>query len=126
MKALLVSLVLGLFLLSGCYYDSKEYLYPSLNTACTDTVSPVIYDVAISKILNDNCISCHSGSSPSGGVLLNSYTNVKTLVDNGQLIGSILHTGAFTGSKAMPPGGSLSDCGINTIKKWIANQAPQK
>jgi len=125
MKALLVSLVLGLSLLSGCYYDSKEYLYPTLNTVC-DSVSTQTYDATISKILNDNCVSCHSGSSPSGGVLLNSYTNVKTQVDNGQLLGSILHSSGFTGSKAMPPSSSLDDCSINAIKKWIKNTAPQK
>ncbi len=126
MKPLLVSIVIGLFLLSGCYYDSKEFLFPTLNTICTDTISPVIYDGAISKILNDNCVTCHNTLNPHGNAILDSYSNVKTQVDNGQLLGSILHTSGFTGSKAMPPSGSLDDCSINAIKKWISIQSPQK
>lgn len=125
MKALLISVGVVFIFLSGCYYDSKEYLYPSLSTVCTDTISPVVYSGVVSTILSNNCVSCHSGSNPHGGILLDNYTNVKTQVDNGQLLGSILHTGSFTGSKAMPPSSTLDDCSISAIKKWINNQAPQ-
>jgi cytochrome c5 len=125
MKALLVSVFLGLLLFSGCYYDSKEYLYPTLNTVCTDTISPVVYDGAISKILSDNCVSCHSTSHNYGSVILDSYANVK-LVDKTILLGSILHTGVYTGSKAMPQGGSLSDCSTKAIEIWLNNNSPQK
>jgi mono/diheme cytochrome c family protein len=127
MKALFISVVTGLFLFSGCYYDSKDYLYPTLSTVCTDTISPVTYDGVVAKILSDNnCSGCHSGGSPSGGILLDSYANVKLQVDNGQFLGSILRTGAYTGSKAMPPGGALDDCELSALKKWINNSAPQK
>ncbi len=125
MKVLITFSTLVLILLSSCYYDSKEFLYPTLNSACTDTISPVVFEGAIFKILNENCTSCHSGALPKGNILLDTYANVKVQVDNGQLLGSILHTGEYTGTKAMPQGYILSDCSIQSIKIWIGNQSPK-
>ncbi len=125
MKALLAWVVLGFSLLSGCYYDSKEYLYPTLNTVCTDTVAPVIYAGAISKILSDNCVACHNTSNPHAGVLLDNFANV-TKVDKNILLGSILQTGVYTGVKAMPQGSKLSDCSIKAIETWLNANSPQK
>lgn len=125
MKALLVSIVLGSFILYGCYYDSKDYLYPTLNKVCNDTISPVIYDGAIAKILNDNCVACHNPTNPHADVLLNNYANV-IQVDKNVLLGSILQTGVYTGVKAMPQGGKLSDCSIKAIEIWLNANSPQK
>ena len=123
MKALLASVVVGL-MLTGCYYDSKEYLYPTIETSCNDTIAPVVYNGAIVKILNDNCVTCHNTSHNYGGVILDSYTNIM-LVDKNMLLGSIQQTGAYTGSKAMPQGGKLSVCNVRAVEIWLNKNSPQ-
>lgn len=104
----------SMFLMNHCYYDSQEYLYPSLS--CTDSISPT-YSGAISSILNQYCLSCHGGSNPSGGVQLGTYSGVLEQVTNHHLLSSITQDGSV---QAMPySGGKLDDCEIEAFIKWI-------
>lgn len=121
MKTMSVCLLISFAFLSGCYYDTKENLYPSLDNTCTDTVN-VTYTLKIVPILNNYCNSCHSGSSPGGNIRLDAYASVKTSVDNGKLISSITHTG--TASPMPKGGGKLDDCKIAAFSKWINGGAP--
>lgn len=103
---------------SGCYYDKEEILYPQ--TACDTAV--VTYSGSVVPVLLSNCISCHSGSAPSGGISLATYAAVKTQVDNGKLWGSVSHTSGFS---PMPKNASkLNTCSLAKIKKWIDAGAP--
>ena len=108
--------------LAGCYYDTRENLYPSLDNSCNDTID-VTYSSKIVPILNSYCISCHSGSNPSGNINLTSYASVKAQVDNNnKLLSSIKQDGK---ASAMPKGGGkLDDCMIATFTKWINAGAP--
>jgi hypothetical protein len=111
-----------LVLLNNCYYDSEEYLYPSLNSQC-DTTN-VTFSVSVKNILSNNCLSCHSNSNSSAGgnIQLENYADVKSMADNGRLMGSVLHKSGYS---PMPKnGGSLSDCDITILKKWIEAQTP--
>jgi hypothetical protein len=102
---------------SGCYYDVAEELYPS---AC-DT-SNVTYSGKVLPVIQGSCVSCHSGSSPSANVNLDGYNNTMTYVNNGRLMGAIMHSAGFA---PMPQGGNkLSECTISILQKWIANGAP--
>jgi hypothetical protein len=120
---ILVILIASLFLLSKCYYDSKEYLYPELSTSC-DT-SNYTFSGAVKPILQANCLSCHSNASaPTLGsnVKLEDYTDVKDAANSGMLMGTIKH---LNGYQPMPyNGGSLSNCNITLIQKWIDAQTP--
>jgi hypothetical protein len=121
MKTLFACLLIVFAILPGCYYDSKENLYPVLDSACTDTVN-VTYSSSITPILNNYCVSCHSGSNPGGNINLQDYNTVKALVDNGQLLSSINHTGSVV---PMPlNGGKLDNCKIAVFEKWILLKAP--
>ena len=81
------------------------------NSGCDSTL--FTYSGQITKIINTNCIACHQ----SGTVLLNSYSSVKALVDNGRLLGAIKHQ---PGYQAMPSVYTyLSDCDMKKITKWI-------
>jgi cytochrome c551/c552 len=81
------------------------------NSGCDSTL--FTYSGSITKIINTNCIACHQ----SGIVLLNSYTSVKALVDNGRFLGAIKHQSGF---QPMPsPYVMLSDCDMKKIAKWI-------
>jgi mono/diheme cytochrome c family protein len=118
MKILIPLSVILLLSLSGCYYDSQEYLYPTIpgSTASIDTT----YSKGVMPILQTSCTSCHSNSqaaSEGGGVKLEDYADVKVVALNGKLLSSI----NWTGSSPMPKNSSkLSDAKITAITKWIA------
>jgi len=74
----------------------------------------------VSPIINSYCLSCHSGSSPNGGVSLTNYSNISSAANSGVLLNAI--TGA-SGAPLMPPSGAMNDCNINKITKWINDGA---
>lgn len=123
MKILIFVLLLITFLIGSCYYDSNESLYPQVAAAC-DT-SNVTYSASVTRILNSNCMVCHSNSqagSLGGNIKLENFADVKTYATNGRLYGAIAH---LNGYSPMPKGASkLSNCEITTIKKWIDTGAP--
>jgi hypothetical protein len=113
-KIILTVFTFSIFLY-GCYNNSEEYLYPTINTDC-DTTN-VTYSATISSIISETCLSCHQGGSAGGGIDLSNYANVKAQVDKGRLLGSIQQ---LSGYSAMPKGAAkLSDCKINQINIWI-------
>ena len=71
-------------------------------------------------IFRDNCMGCHSGSTPSKGLLLTNYTQVNGIVLDGRLKNVLI---AANGYVQMPPGGRLVPCKIILINKWITNGA---
>lgn len=85
------------------------------NNFCNECdTNNVSYASQLIPILQDACYTCHTGNNPSGGVLLNSYQNLKDYVDNGKLLASIQRT-----NKPMPPAIALPACSVNKIKAWI-------
>ena len=90
------------------------------NSGCnTDNAT---YSQTVVPILQAWCYSCHSGSSPSGSIRLDSYSSVKLKVDDGKLVGSIRHDSGYL---PMPDGGGkLPNCEISQIEKWVADGAP--
>jgi uncharacterized membrane protein len=94
----------------------------ALNNRCDDCdTTSVKYNVQVTSVLNKNCNACHSKTSASGSVILDSYGEVKKYVDNGKLVGAINHKAGY---KAMPPSGTkMTDCNLKTIQIWIDNGA---
>jgi hypothetical protein len=109
------------FLIVACYYDSEENLYPQLESNCDTTI--FTFSGAVKPILRDNCYLCHSNANSGFGnnIKLEDFNDVKVMVDNGKLIGSITHQGGF--SRMPKDGAKLSDCKIKLIQKWIDNNA---
>lgn len=103
-------------LLIGCYYDKEVLVYPTSTTTCDTTA--VKFSTTLLPLLNASCNSCHGGAASAGaGIVLDNYTGVKTSVNSGKFLNSILQNGA---ASAMPKGGSkLADCDITKIKVWI-------
>ena len=90
------------------------------NCGCDST--KFSYSGSIKPLMTSYCTGCHSGSSPSAGVDLSNYTNVKNYVDNGQLWGTVKHNPGF---HPMPKGGAMfSACQLSQINQWIAAGAP--
>ncbi len=115
MKHLLLVLIAFLVGLSSCSSDNQEEFY---NAEC-DTEN-VTFSATVKPIIDRNCKSCHSAGNASGGVALDTYTSIKSNVDNGSLIGSIKHLPGFS---PMPLGGKLDDCTIAKIDAWINDGA---
>lgn len=88
------------------------------NNKCNECDTTVVtYSSTITAVLDKNCTSCHNYSTQNGGVNLDNYSSVKTLVDNDLLMGVIRHE---SGYKKMPPSGvKIPDCGIDQLEKWI-------
>jgi hypothetical protein len=98
----------------------KWISYGALNETCAgtcDTINPVTYSGTIWPIINTACTGCHSGSAPSGNVLLDSYNHIATVAASGLLLNSLKGSGVTK----MPSGGSLSACVIREFEIWINN-----
>jgi hypothetical protein len=90
-----------------------------LESGC-DTTN-VTYTGKIKPIITNYCLGCHNGSNPGGGIGLALYSDVKTIADNGKLIGTIDHLSGY--SKMPKNGNKLTDCQVNMVKIWINHGA---
>ncbi|MFK8005642.1 MAG: hypothetical protein AB8H03_04695 [Saprospiraceae bacterium] len=104
--------------LGGCYYDVEEELYPTIECSTTD----LSFQADILPIIDNNCFGCHDAASNFGGVTLEGYDQLKTYVNNNELLGVIKHESGFS---PMPKNAAkLLDCEIEKIEAWITNGAP--
>jgi uncharacterized membrane protein len=94
------------------------------NIVCNEVVcetTNVTFTGHIQPLIDQKCVNCHSGNTPSGGVNLSTHEGVETVALNGRLMGAVTHATGFT---AMPFGGQkLADCQIEMIRTWINNGA---
>lgn len=110
--------VLTIGLTQGCYYDVESELYPNL--ACDST--NVGFAGRIKPLIENHCESCHSGASPSGGLLLAGHE----AISDAALAGSLLERISLEEGNPllMPPSGALGACDIAAISQWIDDGAP--
>ena len=124
MKKILLKLLIGFSVsiaVCSCYYDKADILYNHGAAGC-DTVSAVLYSANVKPVLEQQCYNCHSGSSPSGGIAMGTYSADKAIAANGKLYGSISHAAGYY---AMPSGQPALDvCTVVKIKKWIDAGSP--
>lgn len=116
--------LLLVLLITACYYDSEEYLFPEVNSECiTDSVA---YSTAIQPVLEQYCYRCHNNANaPLAGnnIKLEDYSDVILRVNDESLIGSVAHQSGYS---PMPKGGGkLDDCFINQLSAWIDQGAPE-
>ena len=110
-------LLIATWIQEGATHDSC-----SMSTPC-DTTGTISYTTQVKPVLQTWCNGCHGGSAQAGaGIVLSSYTGVKTAVDNGSLMGSIKQSSGYS---PMPKNGNqLSACNLATIQKWVDAGAP--
>ena len=125
--AILFSTLLIMILLSTCYYDSQEYLFPKINNQC-DTTGTIFFS-SVDSVLQNNCISCHNVSSASGGVNLDGYANVyayaTTLRNNTPILQGVIRRMSGFFPMPEPPSSALDECSIRKIEMWIEQGAQQ-
>lgn len=90
----------------------------ALNNQCLDAcdTTNVTFSGSIFPLISANCMGCHSGASPSGGIALENYNDIKAVAVNGKLYGSVSQTAGYA---SMPPGSRLLTCQIDMIRIWI-------
>ena len=111
-------MILGLsliqFLVTGCYYDVEEVLYPP-SGLCDST--NVTYTNYILPVIEANCYVCHEQAVGLGDVVLEPHQALQNYALDGSLYCSISHG---DGCSAMPKNSpKLLSCQIEIIKKWI-------
>jgi mono/diheme cytochrome c family protein len=113
---LLVGLVTAIMLTyNGCKHEPDEYI-PDDPLANCDTAN-VSYNGTIYPILQDNCITCHSGATPQGGLDFTDYSQVAFVAESGVLLGAIKHLQDY---KPMPKDAAMLDaCKIRQFEIWI-------
>jgi hypothetical protein len=119
MKKLLFLSCVAALAMTGCYNDKYEELYPSGGCDITN----VTYSGTISKITAQSCSlsGCHDASTASSGVVLDSYSGVKAIVDDGRLMKVVKHE---NGVSPMPQNAAQLDaCTISKLQTWVDNGA---
>ncbi len=109
----LVLCLLFVSILTGCYYDNEDELYP--NKSGCDT-SNVTYSGIIKPLVDSRCAvpGCHvSGAQPPN---LSTYTGLVTNIDRVKVRALEL--------KTMPAAGPLSQCEIDQMWIWINAGSP--
>jgi len=124
MKYILFTLLAALLILgySSCYYDKEELLYGVTDAPCTDTSSTVSYTQKLLPLFQQYCYGCHSGSFPSGGIVMGTYTADRAIGLNGKLYGAVSHASGYS---PMPKGMSkMTSCQVAAIKTWVDSGMP--
>lgn len=83
-----------------------------------DTAEKVTYEKDVKNIINSSCATtaCHDAVSPTAGLSLTNYTQVRNATENGNLIGRVNST-----SRPMPAAGRISSTNRAIIDKWKAD-----
>ena len=115
MKGHIILTVVAFVLSFSCTKDSMESLNPC------DTVA-ITYSGAIQPVLEASCYGCHSGSSPQGGVSLDSYDAVRVVAMDGRLAGTVNYEPGYPPMPQRQP--QLDSCKLYYINTWIEQGAP--
>ncbi len=114
----LLSIGLVACLITACYYDVEEELYP--DTGCDS--EDISYSEDVLPLLQTHCLVCHSQMANFGNINLEGYDQVLVHVGTGGLLGSIR---GDDGWSVMPQGRPrMLDCNIEKIASWIEDGAP--
>ncbi|WP_455170068.1 hypothetical protein [Aegicerativicinus sediminis] len=116
MKKLSLLVFTSLLILS-CSSDSEDDVTDPGGNGNDPGSTTITYNTHIAPIMSSNCVSCH-GSTPSNGasVSLTTYSQVKSAVENNQLIQRINSTQA---GYAMPfNGAQLPQTSRDRIEAW--------
>lgn len=114
MKKIVIPIVAAI-VMSGCYNDKAENLYPSPGTVTCDTTT-VSYAKDIAPIFSAKCntAGCHNSSAAAG---YNFTTRAGIAPNTARVLGTINWAPGFS---PMPKGGmKLDACDINKITRWV-------
>ncbi|MCS6896072.1 MAG: hypothetical protein NZZ60_08030 [Bacteroidia bacterium] len=96
----------------------KDKPAPPADSCPDPDTARITYNGYVANTMRQHCTSCHSGSSPSGGVALDSYQNVRRSAEQGTWYQVMLNG-------SMPPSGRLDDCTLSRLKRWVETGYPE-
>lgn len=105
---------IGLLFLS-CKKDKPAPPAPNCPQADTATIT---YSSYVARVMQQHCTSCHGGPSPSKGISLETYEQVRQANASGKWYRSMENG-------SMPPSGKLDDCTLAKLKKWVDSGYPE-
>lgn len=110
-----IAVLIAMCLLSACYYDKEDKLYPNSGLSSCDT-SSTKFSTDISVIINNNCAT--SGCHSAGGQLpdLSTYDGVSNNIVGIQ--GRAIDA-KDDPSRRMPAAGPLNACDLQKLQIWI-------
>ncbi|GAK95271.1 hypothetical protein JCM19298_1600 [Nonlabens ulvanivorans] len=103
--------IIPAFILISCTNTSTDDLTD--NEPITELVT---YNDNIAAIIQNQCTQCHNTTSPSGGLVLENYDDVRMSTETGSLIDRI--TRNVGDPLLMPQNGQLPPSSINLITQW--------
>jgi len=107
-------IIISLIVILACETNVEE----KLNTLDDCSQLEDYYTNNIRQIMESNCTTCHTGSGPSGGLSLNTYTTVYNAIKSGNVLDRIQREQDDPGF--MPPNGEkLSDDHISLIQTFF-------
>lgn len=107
-------LAAGIFvIIQSC---SKAVIDEGNQGGTTPITKTIKYDPDVKTVMNDFCVSCHSGVSPAAGLDLQTFANVKNSAQNGKLIDRMNNA-----ANPMPPSGLAPAAQRQIIDKWKAD-----
>ncbi len=94
----------------------------ALNNECENKCKTenITFSQEIWPILESTCRGCHQGARAAKGIRITNYTQVKSMVDDGSLEGTVYHLGGYS---PMPPGGQVDSCSMQKLRIWIEEGA---
>lgn len=115
-KSLILLVFAVLFVAISC--DNKKGLMPAKSVPINrDACDSIKYTNAVKSILDKECISCHSGPFPNGGLDLSTYTGAQS--------GTVNIKARITNpNNPMPPSGLMPQAKIDSVLCWIDKGAP--
>ena len=100
---------------SGCEKNVEE---DTENNFVDCSVVKAYYTENVAPILSSNCIGCHSGSTASAGLHLDSYTSVYSAIKSGDISARVNRNSGDNGF--MPQGGQkLSQPNLDTLQTFF-------
>jgi hypothetical protein len=101
--------------------DEKENLPTPNSNGNGGVITTITYTNYTKKIIDENCISCHSSTGLSVTPYLTTYVQVKTIANNGRLKARVIDEIP----SRMPPTGSLPQTVKDTLQLWINQGATE-
>ena len=117
MKKVWSLIMLGIVILSGCYYDNEEELYPN-QTSTTSTTTPiaVTYSSDIQPLIASRCASSNCHESGATFPDLSDYSKLTANITRVEV--------RAIDEKTMPSSGPLSNADITKLQSWIDAGTP--
>lgn len=109
-KIIKLAIAIVILAVQGCYYDAENYLYPE--SVCN---SKGYFAAEVQPLINTKCKSCHTASSAGGGIILETYDQIKT--NSAKVLSTMNHAANVS---AMPKGEPIMPaCEIKKVQLWI-------